>query len=133
MNVPKWFGYMALMSIKKNSDTREDWRVKIRPDVSGPADEVFSRFGMSRAEALERLLAWVAESDDVVQAAVLGSLPESIAPDIARLVLEKMATPGASSSRSASKVMKLTDADPPRQSPGQTRRQAAKKLENPGR
>ena len=47
--------------------------------------------GMPMTEILERVLRWFAAQDDVVRATVLGSIPEALRVDVARLTLERMA------------------------------------------
>jgi len=47
--------------------------------------------GMTQVAVLSRIVQWFAAQPETIQAAVLGRYPAEIAPDVARLILERMA------------------------------------------
>jgi hypothetical protein len=47
--------------------------------------------GMTQVAVLSRIVQWFAAQPETIQAAVLGRYPVDIAPDIAKLLLERMA------------------------------------------
>lgn len=49
------------------------------------------RHGMTQVAMMSRLVEWFASQSEEIQAAVVGRYPEKIAPDIARILLKKMA------------------------------------------
>ena len=62
-------------------------------DIAGESlDAIAAETRLNKKLILERILRWVGSQDEVVRAAVLGTLPPSVAPDVARLVLERMST-----------------------------------------
>lgn len=46
--------------------------------------------GMTQKELVGRLIGWFCDQDRVIQQVILGQIPEEIAPDVARIVLEKL-------------------------------------------
>lgn len=47
--------------------------------------------GMTQKEMVSRLITWFCNQDRVIQQVVLGQIPEEIAPDVAVVMLERMA------------------------------------------
>jgi hypothetical protein len=47
---------------------------------------------MTQKELVGRLITWFCQQDRVIQQVVLGQIPEEIAPDVAALVLERLAS-----------------------------------------
>ena len=47
----------------------------------------------SLVEGMSRLIRWFIQQDDVIQGEVLGTIPESMRTDVARLMLQRMAAP----------------------------------------
>ena len=52
-----------------------------------------ARTGMTQIEMFGRLARWFADQDMVLQQAILGQIPPQIAPDVARIALDRMANP----------------------------------------
>jgi hypothetical protein len=74
---------------------REIIKIAVTSEAKAAIEAVGERYGMSQIELASRLYTWLAGQDEVVQAAVLGILPEAVAPDVARLVLERLAGGGS--------------------------------------
>jgi hypothetical protein len=53
-------------------------------------EKIATRTGLPKKIIVERVFGWLDGESDVIQSAVLGQLPQSVAPDVARLVLERM-------------------------------------------
>lgn len=68
-------------------------RIELTPDAKRRLLEVSKRFGMTQIAATSRLVEWFAGQSELVQAAILGQYPSEIESDVARLILQKMATP----------------------------------------
>lgn len=49
------------------------------------------RHGMTQVAMMSRLVEWFASQPEEIQAAVVGRYPDKIAPDVARMLLKKMA------------------------------------------
>jgi len=47
--------------------------------------------GMTQKELVSRIINWFCGQDRVLQQIVLGQIPEEIAPDVAKMVLERLA------------------------------------------
>lgn len=74
---------------------REIIRVAITPQAKAAIDALSQRFGMSQIELASRIYNWFGTQDEVLQAAVLKLLPESMEPDILRLALQRLASDAA--------------------------------------
>jgi len=70
---------------------REVIKLGVTPATKEVIESVSRRYGMSQIEMASRLFQWFAEQDETVQTAILGLIPASIAPDVARILLERMA------------------------------------------
>ena len=70
---------------------KKDLRVVLLPGLKDRFDSLIRECGMSQVNSVNRLIEWFCDQDDVTRAAVLGSIPESLRPDVARTILEKMA------------------------------------------
>lgn len=62
--------------------------MRISPEAKDTIDETFEQMGMKQKEGMSRLATWFAELDEETRYAILG--PESLRPQIARLVLARM-------------------------------------------
>ncbi len=71
---------------------RQIIKIAVTPEAKQAIEMVSDRYGMSQIEMASRLYNWFADQDEPVQAAVLDLLPRSMAPDIARLALEQLAS-----------------------------------------
>ncbi|MEX2672218.1 MAG: hypothetical protein WD294_08930 [Phycisphaeraceae bacterium] len=66
-------------------------KLAVTPKAKAAIESMCDRYGMSQIEMASRLYQWACTQDEVVQAAILGILPEDVAPDVAKLVLKRMA------------------------------------------
>jgi hypothetical protein len=53
--------------------------------------EIAERTGLRDGEIVKRVFEWLTNQDEVVQAVVLGQIPQAIRPDAARLILDRLA------------------------------------------
>lgn len=60
-------------------------------DLAERLDALLRRRGTSRIEGYQRIFRWFLDQVPTIQVGVLDQLPEDIAPDIARMVLTRMA------------------------------------------
>ncbi len=70
---------------------RDIIKIAVEHSAKQSIDEACRRYGMSQIELASRVYRWFAEQDETIQAAILDILPEDVAPDIARLLLERLA------------------------------------------
>jgi hypothetical protein len=111
---------------------REIIKIAVSPEAKQAIERVCARYGMTQIELASRLYTWLAGADEVTQAAVLGILPDTVASDIARLILQRMATeprqdvsPAAGESAGA---IPLTKAAKPARAPVHVTKSVAGKL-----
>lgn len=62
----------------------------VSPDAKRAIERISAHTGIPEIQLCSRMFRWFGTQDDVTQAAILGLLPPSIAPDVAKLVLERM-------------------------------------------
>lgn len=67
------------------------FKVDLPPDVIAAFESVISQRAIPRKHAVGRLMNWFVDQPDVIQQSVLGQMPESVAPDVALLVLARQA------------------------------------------
>lgn len=65
--------------------------IQVSDAAKGALDQIVGECGLPRKLIVERLLVWAAAQTDVVRGAVLKTIPSSVAPDVARLTLERLA------------------------------------------
>ncbi len=65
--------------------------IELSPEAQGAVDDACDKAGMKKRELVARVLRWFAGQDDEIRALVLGSIPKSVAPMVARHLLEVMA------------------------------------------
>ena len=53
--------------------------------------EFYRKLGMSQREAGSRIFAWFNQQSPLIRQHILQPMPEEVAPDIARIILERMA------------------------------------------
>ena len=53
--------------------------------------EFYRKLGMSQREAGSRIFAWFNRQSPLIRQQILQPMPEEVAPDIARIILERMA------------------------------------------
>lgn len=75
---------------------RDFVKIQLTPAAKAKFEALYDAKGMSQIKAATRLVEWLLDQDEVVQDAVLGTLPKSIRVDVARLVLERMGAGDAS-------------------------------------
>ena len=69
---------------------KEQFRTDLPPDLKKRIKAIFAKRGIDRTKGVERIMAWFVEQPQVIQQHILGQLPDDLAPDIARMVLESM-------------------------------------------
>lgn len=78
---------------KINSSTGDYTKVQLYADVD--SIEGFATFhkqlGMNQREAASRLFTWFNQQSPLIRQHILQPMPEEVAPDIARIILERMA------------------------------------------
>ncbi|QNN21197.1 hypothetical protein HED60_02550 [Planctomycetales bacterium ZRK34] len=77
---------------------RDIIKIAVTPQAKAAIEAVCRRYGMSQVEMASRLYTWFAQQDEVLQTAVLDILPRAVRPDVAELMLRRLAeeTSGAS-------------------------------------
>jgi hypothetical protein len=65
--------------------------IELSAEAQKAVDSACDRAGMKKRELVARVLRWFAAQDDEIRALVLGSIPKSVAPMVARHLLESMA------------------------------------------
>lgn len=73
--------------------TRPRQGVQLDDETNRILNTLADTTGLGKGDIVRRLLQWLQSQDDVVRSAALGTLPESLRPDLARLLLERMARP----------------------------------------
>jgi hypothetical protein len=66
-------------------------RIELTPASRSKLSALVETNGMTQVATISRLLDWFSCQSPVIHAVVLGKLPAEIAPDVARLILQKMA------------------------------------------
>ena len=74
--------------------SRQNINIEVAPGCKEQLKQLRQRNGMTQRELTARLIEWFCQQDQVVQQAVLGQIPESIAPDVARMLLARMSDAG---------------------------------------
>lgn len=65
--------------------------IELTPEAQKAVDDACDKWGMKKRELVARTLRWFAGQDDEIQTLVLGLIPPSVAPMVARQLLETMA------------------------------------------
>ena len=65
--------------------------IELSPEAQQAVDDACDKSGMKKRELVARVLRWFAGQDDEIRALVLGAIPKSVAPMVARHLLESMA------------------------------------------
>jgi hypothetical protein len=66
-------------------------RLELTPSAKQALEDVCEKNGMTQVAVSSRLVEWFADQSDMLQAAILGHYPREIEPDIARIILTRMA------------------------------------------
>ena len=67
-------------------------RIELSPVSKKKLSTLSDHHGMTQVAMMSRLVEWFAAQPEEIQAAVVGRYPEKIAPDIARMLLKRMAS-----------------------------------------
>ena len=70
---------------------RDIIKIAVTPAAKSAIEAVCRRYGMSQVEMASRLYTWFAQQDEVLQTAVLDILPRAVRPDVAELMLQRLA------------------------------------------
>jgi hypothetical protein len=89
---------------------RQIIKIAVTNDAKDAIEQVADRYGMSQIEMASRLYRWFAEQNEEIQATILDLLPRSVAPDVARLVLKKMAAQKPKAAKRAAASTRTTPA-----------------------
>ena len=71
------------------ADSRRNVNIELTERNHQQLKRVRARTGMTQKVMVGRLIDWFCEQDEAVQALVLGQLPASVAPVVARTVLDR--------------------------------------------
>ncbi len=66
-------------------------RIELTPATRSKLSDVSHSNGMTQVAVLSRLVQWFAAEPDTIQAAVLGRYPVEIMPDVAKMILNRIA------------------------------------------
>ena len=78
-------------SVSGDDSGRSMINIELTPEAQRAVDDACDKWGMKKRELVARALRWFAGQDDEVQTLVLGLIPPSVAPMVARKLLEGMA------------------------------------------
>lgn len=65
-------------------------RVNLTAESKAGVDRVCDRFGMAHQEVASRVYSWFAEQDEIVQASILGVLPDAVQEHAADIYMEQV-------------------------------------------
>ena len=71
---------------------RQIIKIAVTHEAKDAIEQVSDRYGMSQIELASRLYRWFGDQPEEIQATILDLLPHSVAPDVAKLVLQKLAS-----------------------------------------
>lgn len=67
-------------------------RIELSPVAKNRLATLSDKHGMTQVAMMSRLVEWFSSQPEEIQAAVVGRYPSKIAPDIARMLLKRMAS-----------------------------------------
>lgn len=73
------------------SKFRQNINIELAEGSKNQLEVVRNRTGMTQKELVGRIINWFSQQDRTVQQIILGQIPQEIAVDVAKLMLEKMA------------------------------------------
>jgi hypothetical protein len=76
--------------VDPNQPGRSMINIELSPDAQKAVDDSCDRMGMKKRELVARVLRWFAGQDAEIQTLVLGLIPASVAPMVAKQLLENM-------------------------------------------
>jgi hypothetical protein len=98
-----------------NTPDRHIIKIAITPGAKDSVDRTCERYGMTQIELASRVYDWFAQQDEGVQAAILGILPSSLAPDIARMVMKQVSSsPTAKAAKKPKRTVHVRRKAPPK-------------------
>lgn len=71
---------------------RQNLNIELADGNKDQLERVRAWNGMTQKELVSRLINWFCGQDRVVQQVILGVIPEEIAPDVAQMLLKRLAT-----------------------------------------
>jgi hypothetical protein len=69
---------------------RNIMRIELTAKAKKKIQALGEQHGMTQVAMMSRLVEWAARQSETIQGAALGLYPQSISPDVAKLILEKM-------------------------------------------
>src|SRR2546422_643729 len=75
----------------EDSQSRSMINIELSPEAQQAVDDACAVAGMKKRELVARVLRWFAGQDEEIRALVLGAIPKSVAPMVAKQLLESMA------------------------------------------
>jgi hypothetical protein len=81
---------------------RQNLNIELADGNKDQLERVRAWNGMTQKEMVSRLINWFCTQDRVVQQVILGVIPEEIAPDVAQMLLKRLA--GGKSDKAESKA-----------------------------
>lgn len=128
------------------SKSRQNLNIELAEGAKAQLEAVRAWNGMTQKEMVSRLVNWFCRQDRVLQQVILGQIPEEIAPDVAVLLLQRLAAmptgePGQGGGGSSQGVERTGEGDGPQllaeihESPAGTSRRRARAgsaAESPG-
>ena len=73
------------------NEPRQNLNIELTAINKDRLEKLRSWNGMTQKEMVSRVIGWFCDQDRVVQQIILGQIPEDIAPDVAALMLKRMA------------------------------------------
>lgn len=64
--------------------------IELTDEAKDLVDRECESLGMTRKAMVEKLIRWYVAQGDVVRGSILGTIPESVRVDVARLALERL-------------------------------------------
>ena len=96
------------------AESRQNLNIELAPGSKEKLEKLRDWNGMTQKELVSRIMNWFCTQDRVVQQIILGQIPSEIAPDLAEILLKRLAgqkqtspTPQDLSDRAASLVVEL--------------------------
>lgn len=80
-----------MISSMTQSQQRVMLKAFVRPEAKRAVEDLITRTGMTQQELVSRVYEWFGSQDEIIQHTVLGLLPKDYAPEIAGLVMAKLA------------------------------------------
>jgi len=87
---PSTFMAMA-MTNSADIQSRVIMRIELLPQAKEHLSELSNRLGMTQVAMTSRLVEWVCQQEDVVQAAILGLYPVDIKTELPSLIFKRLA------------------------------------------